>query len=237
MKSYYGVLFLKEFTKELLKNATPLYINEKIEQEEKDIFDLKEKIDHKVREDFILKRTAIPTIKNKQVKEELKELAEENVDLKGMQKSILEHKKGFSPMQFIPKRQKPIETKDSVDDTTPFMEISQESTMKVYPEEGLYLGDIERLVNDHKVASIECPGPDKFISIHIQGKTMPTRIQMHKEDINAVLESFSRESRIPRIGGIFKSIVNNLVLTAIDTDVAGPRFIITKIHPQESMYL
>lgn len=225
MKSYYSVLFLKEFTLELLKNATPLYINEKIEQEKADITSLKEEIGNKVKEDFILKQENIPQT-NKEIRKQIRELAKTG-DLKGMQRSILDNKQILSARHFIPTRE----------DINKERLESSEEIIKVYPDKGLYLGSIEKLINDHNVASIECPGPDKFISVHVRGRTRLTRIQMHKEDINEVLESFSREAHIPRIGGIFKAIVNNLVLTAIDTDVVGPRFIITKIHPQESMYL
>ena len=239
MTSYYSLLFLKKFKIELLKNSTPLYIHEEIEKEDKKLEEIEKEIEHKVREDFVLRtpiRRQLET--NREVKREIKELSESDADLKGMQRSIMSRKESLRPRYFIPQNLD-VKGKETITDkTTPFMEISQkEKIEKTYPEEGLYLGEIEKMVNDNNVSSLECPGPNKFVSVRVQGMQKITRIQIDKEDINAILESFSREARIPRIGGIFKAIVNNLVLTAIDTDVAGPRFIITKIHPQRSMYL
>tara|TARA_Y100000310_G_C20665221_1_gene807111 strand:- start:1833 stop:2405 length:573 start_codon:yes stop_codon:yes gene_type:complete len=96
---------------------------------------------------------------------------------------------------------------------------------------------IAPLLDDELVTNIECFGPEKFISIDKGHRTITTRTSLDKNEIESILNQFSKEARIPRIGGVFKAIINNLIINAIDSDFGGPRFIITKIHPQESEYL
>ena len=100
------------------------------------------------------------------------------------------------------------------------------------------LSKIEGLVKDNSIVSIDCPGPGKFIILrNTLGRQVITKSVLMKEDIDSVLNYFSNETRIPRIGGIFKAIIGNLVITAIDSDVAGPRFIITKIVQRNSNFI
>jgi hypothetical protein len=99
------------------------------------------------------------------------------------------------------------------------------------------LSKVENMLHNRSIHGIECPGPGKFILIKRGNRRTPTRVILDKEDINSILDFFSEQSRIPRIGGSFKAIVNNMVITAIDSAYGGPRFIITKTAPQPSRYL
>jgi len=226
MNPYYSLRFLKEFTEELIRNSVPLYLHEKIKEEEKDLENIQREIIQKVRQDFVISKKA-PFVPKQPIMREAPKAQYQN--MQGMTASIMPH--SIQGAQTMPIQR----TSSKSDQTTPKMDITR--IQKEYPGEGIYLGEIEKLVNDPNVSSIDCPGPEKFVSVKVHGMQKVTRIQIDKQDINAVLDSFSRESRIPRIGGIFKAISNNLVLTAIDTDIAGPRFIITKTHPQGSSYL
>ena len=116
-------------------------------------------------------------------------------------------------------------------------DVQLEEVEEIIPEEGLYFSRIEKMISDQKVLSIECPGPGKTVIVRTIAKTIPTRIMLNQDEINSIIESFSRESRIPRVGGVFKAIVNNLIITAIDSNFGGPRFIISKIYPQQSRFL
>ncbi|MEK6874117.1 MAG: hypothetical protein AABW91_04685 [Nanoarchaeota archaeon] len=95
-------------------------------------------------------------------------------------------------------------------------------------KEGFFLGKITPMILDPRVISIECSGPGRFVIIRLPEKKLSTNVSLNKENINEIIDSFSQESRIPRIGGVFKAIVNNLIITAIDSPVSGPRFIINK---------
>ncbi|MFA5992739.1 MAG: hypothetical protein WC796_03470 [Candidatus Pacearchaeota archaeon] len=100
------------------------------------------------------------------------------------------------------------------------------------------LNKIDKFVKDNSIVSIDCSGPGRFIVLrNITGRQVITKIVLMKEDIDSILNYFSNAVRIPRIGGIFKAIVGNLVITAIDSDVAGPRFIITKIVQRKSNFI
>jgi hypothetical protein len=99
------------------------------------------------------------------------------------------------------------------------------------------LANISNLIEDPSVTSIECPGPKRMVIIKKFNKRMPLHIYLNQDEINFILDYFSQESRIPRIGGVFKAIINNMIMTAIDSEFAGPRFIITKTSPHPSSYL
>lgn len=189
----YTVLFLKEFTKELILNSAPAYITEKIEAERKRRNELKREIEVKLtsREGG---------------------LGGESV-VKGNQGTLKAEEPASRPLKII-------------------SEISDK-----WDDEGLFLGKITDLVEDRNVISVECPGPNKIVIVRTMSRSMLTRIMLDSNEIEHILHSFSRESRIPRIGGVFKAIVSNLIITAIDSEFAGPRFIITKIHPQRSEFL
>jgi hypothetical protein len=103
-------------------------------------------------------------------------------------------------------------------------------------KEGFFLGKITPMVLDPRVITIECPAPGKFVIVKTPTKKLSTNITLTKENIDEIINSFSAESRIPRVGGIFKAIVNNMLITAIDSHIGGPRFIINKIRQAPATY-
>ena len=100
-----------------------------------------------------------------------------------------------------------------------------------------YLDKIMPMILDPNVISIECMGPGKFIMVRTTRRAMRANVMLNPEDIDDIIQRFSNEARIPRIGGVFKAIVDNLVMTAIDSDVGSKRFIISKTHPYDSEFL
>lgn len=96
----------------------------------------------------------------------------------------------------------------------------------------------QNMLQNKGIVSIECPGPEKFVSVRrADGKQIVTKIILTKEDIENVLNYFSDQSMIPRIGGVFKAIIGNLIITAIDSDIAGPRFIVSKVIQRKSRFV
>ncbi|MBS3092039.1 hypothetical protein J4466_01325 [Candidatus Pacearchaeota archaeon] len=196
----HNILFLQQFTKELIINSTP--------------------------KEFLRKLELQDINKKEQVKEELKsEMLQEKIEIKPDIPSIV-HQLPTIP---IPRRQ----NVKSMQIPSPLLKTNNQFSNY----QGLELGKITPIIVNQGVISIECPGPGKLISVRSIGRATPTKMMLNKEEINSIIESFSQQAKIPRIGGIFKAIVNNLVITAIDSDVAGPRFIITKVHPQPSQFL
>ena len=197
----HNILFLQEFTKELIINSTPKEFLRKLEKEQQ------EKREEIILEENLNKESQLePSIINEEIK---------------VKEKIL------PPIPIHPRQNaKPLQL------PSPMSKINQFANYQ-----GLELGKITPIITNQGVISVECPGPNKLISVRSIGKINPTRMMLNKEEINSIIESFSQQAKIPRIGGVFKAIVNNLVITAIDSDVAGPRFIITKIHPQPSEFL
>jgi len=64
------------------------------------------------------------------------------------------------------------------------------------------------------------------------GKTSMTKIALNQNEIQQIIQNFSEAAKIPVISGLFKAAANNLLITAVTSDIAGSRFIITKITPE-----
>jgi len=152
------------------------------------------------------------------IKEQIKhELAIHKINYYSQHQPQIIQQKQFHPKQINPK----------ISDINPF----EQNTVQ---EEW---GKITPMILDPNVISIESTGAGKFVIVRTATKSIPTRVMLNNEEIEEIIDKFSRESRIPRIGGVFKAIVNNLVITAIDSEHAATRFIISKIHPRRSEYL
>ena len=91
------------------------------------------------------------------------------------------------------------------------------------------LEKLKGILADPKVIMLECPGPDKFILVKTATRVMTTGIKLSKEDISSITENFSKETKIPIIAGLFKAVKDNLMITAIISEVTGSRFILKKI--------
>jgi len=90
------------------------------------------------------------------------------------------------------------------------------------------LGKLNPLIQDPVVKSIECNGPDEKIIVRTpQPKT--TKIILNKQDIEQIIQTFSKTAKIPISEGIFKVAVGKLILSAIISEVIGSKFIIKKI--------
>jgi len=96
---------------------------------------------------------------------------------------------------------------------------------------GFSLGKIDPLIYDNRITTIECPGPGKFILTKTAGNINITRISLGEEEIKIMIQEFSRQAKIPIITGLFKAVVGNLVITAVISDFVGSRFIINKYTP------
>lgn len=102
------------------------------------------------------------------------------------------------------------------------------------------LTKINDLVRDNSINSIESPGVGRPILIRKMqgGPSVVTKVVLVREDINQILNSFSIQARIPRIGGIFRAIVGNLLITAVDSEFnGGPKFVISKVAWDFSLFI
>jgi|GEM_PF-1159854 len=97
-------------------------------------------------------------------------------------------------------------------------------------ENQIDLEKINSLVDNLGVREIECNGPDtEIISRMKNGAENNSGISLTKEEIDQVIETFSRESKIPAEEGLFRVVVGDLQISAIISELTGSKFIIKKI--------
>lgn len=89
------------------------------------------------------------------------------------------------------------------------------------------------LVNDPMVRAIECYGPEDNIVVKGNMGTKKTTIILTKEEINDIIQRFSKEARIPVQEGVFKVVAGRLILLAIISEVVGSKFVIKKMTPEQ----
>lgn len=87
------------------------------------------------------------------------------------------------------------------------------------------------MLRDKTVITIECPGPNKNILVKKYNQVNMTRISLTENEIRSVIDHFAKEAKIPPIGGILKAAVGNNIISAIESEFVGSRFVINKITP------
>ena len=95
------------------------------------------------------------------------------------------------------------------------------------------LGKLNPLVKDPAIRIIGCDGSDKNIIVNGTMGRKKTNIILSKEEINEIIEKFSKISRIPVTQGIFRVAVGKFVLSAIVSEIIDSKFIIKKITQQK----
>lgn len=92
------------------------------------------------------------------------------------------------------------------------------------------LGKLTPFLEDPHVDSIETEGENE--KVYVMGKMgkKSTSVVLTKEEIDGIIDLFSKESKIPKVEGLFKVSIHNLILTAMISNVISSRFIIKKIR-------
>jgi len=93
------------------------------------------------------------------------------------------------------------------------------------------LGRLNVLINDPKVEMIECNGANTNIIVSGRMGRKATEIILDVDEIKQVLRRFSEAARIPIHEGIFKIVFGRLILSAINSEIVDPKFIIRKMAP------
>ncbi len=92
----------------------------------------------------------------------------------------------------------------------------------------IHFDKITPILNDPKVTNIECPGPNRFLIITTHEKELPSKISLTKEEINKIIEQFTDKTL--KENQTINKIHDNFILTAIQSEFIGPKFILTKIR-------
>ena len=91
------------------------------------------------------------------------------------------------------------------------------------------LGKLNPLIKDPMVRDIQCNGQDTNIIVKGTMGKKTSKIILNKEEINYVIEQFSKVSKIPMQEGFFKVAVGKMILSAIISKVADSKFPIKKM--------
>jgi len=93
------------------------------------------------------------------------------------------------------------------------------------------LGNLNPLINDPAVEMIECNGSN--IPFFVTGRMgrKKTNIILNSSEIKQILQKFSEAAKIPLHEGIVKIVIGRLILSAINSEVVDPKFIIRKMAP------
>jgi hypothetical protein len=97
--------------------------------------------------------------------------------------------------------------------------------------------DLEKIgpiLKNPKIKSITCNGPNKEILAN-SPNPKKTNISLSKEEIDEIIEEFSKISRIPIENGIYRVAAGNLMLLAVISEVTDTKFTIKKIIPMQQL--
>lgn len=202
-------LFLLRFTRELIMNSSS-----------SQVFKLQK----------ILEEEGIGKEPGKQIKEKIQEV----IKAKEMEVSILskrrdEIEKGKIP--FIKRKSFPFESFKEVRLTIPETRLPPrfDYLRPVPMEHKVDLGKLNPLLSDPFVKIIECNGANENIIVKGNMGEKKTGIILDKEEINNLINIFSKETRIPIQEGIYKVVLGRLIFLAIISEVVGSKFIIKKM--------
>ncbi|MDP2925403.1 MAG: hypothetical protein Q8N99_03460 [Nanoarchaeota archaeon] len=95
---------------------------------------------------------------------------------------------------------------------------------------------IEPILKDATIQMIECPGPGKNLLVKKYDKINVTRLTLSQSQITDIISEFSKQARIPPVGGILKAAIGNMIISAVISEFVGSRFIINKSTPYSLIY-
>jgi hypothetical protein len=97
------------------------------------------------------------------------------------------------------------------------------------------LGKLNPLINDPRVEMIESAGTNQRVIVTGRMGRKATEITLDYNEIRQIFEAFSKAAKIPLYQGVFKIVVGRLILSAINSELVNPKFIIRKMAPPLEM--
>lgn len=95
----------------------------------------------------------------------------------------------------------------------------------------LELGKLNKLIQDPQVQSVESYGADEKVIVNGVMGTKTTDVILSKEEIDQIIDAFSKATKIPIEEGLFKVVYGKLIFSAIVSNVVSSKFIIKKMSP------
>ncbi len=100
-------------------------------------------------------------------------------------------------------------------------------------QESLDLKEVNPLIKDSNVIEIESEGHNHFVKVSGTMGRKSTNLVLDQNQIDNILEAFSKKAKIPISVGLTRIVVGNLILTAILTNDGETQFKIKKIIPHQ----
>ncbi len=91
------------------------------------------------------------------------------------------------------------------------------------------LGKLNPLIRDSLVKVIECNGPEEKIIVVGRMGRKSTKVILSKEEIDSIINKFSKAAKIPVQEGVFKVVFGRLIFSAIVSEVVSSKFLIRKM--------
>jgi len=91
---------------------------------------------------------------------------------------------------------------------------------------------IEIFLRDPSIRLIECMGPGRNLLVKKYNQINVTKTKLNQNEINELINNFSKHSKIPILNGILKAAVGDLVISGLLSNLNNSRFIIEKIIPR-----
>ena len=91
------------------------------------------------------------------------------------------------------------------------------------------------LIKDPAVTEIECVGAEQQLLVKKGGSIQRTHVKLSIEEIYQLIAEFSQKTKIPVLDGTIKAALNNLIITAVLSEMLGPRFILQKKNPFQQL--
>lgn len=207
--------FISQFTEELIK-STEIYRELRIKKE---VHSVITEVEKKEREEFRPSRNIRDIVKEK-IKEDIKKVAQ--LEKEGLSLELATLSKPPA-MRRIRQRPRALRIPE------PLLPPTVRHIRPVPTKIDVDIGKLNPLIKDPLVKTIESGGPNQRIVVSGTMGRKNTNIILSKEEIDEIIEGFSRETKIPAEEGIFKTAIGRLIISAIISDLTGSKFIIKKM--------
>jgi len=93
-------------------------------------------------------------------------------------------------------------------------------------------GNVTPLIQNPSINMVECPGPGKNLIIRTYNIRKPANIQLSLEQMQNIVNQFSKKARVPLINGLFRAWIDKFLVSSIIAQGQPMNFIIQKaIYP------
>lgn len=121
-----------------------------------------------------------------------------------------------------------VEIDNQVPTFQPIMPIQKSQEQRKTVLKSLFLGKIDKYLNDPSIKEIECNGPDKPLLVYKNGKLETVEQKLTEEEIKSIIEQLVKLSKVPMNRNIVHGSHEGYEFTGVVSEFVGSRFLIRK---------